>query len=106
WRLASSGDRTVRLWSVPTSALERSWPATSELHPTLVLHPHGDCVLLLGGERPGLRVPLDAPVQELALPDVTGQPDRGDWSADGRRVAVATGHHAEIRDGTTLRIVH
>jgi WD40 repeat protein len=104
WRLASVGDHTLRLWSVRTTTLERAWPALE--HGPVILHPRGDSVLLLGGSRPGVRVPLDGPFQRLPIPDLVGAAVNGEWSADGRWLALAMDRHVEIRDGATLRLVH
>ena len=103
WRLATTGARTLRLCSVRTSVLERSWSGND---PRAVLHPRGECVLLLGGQRSGVRVPLTGPLQKIPIPGLSGQVRGGAWSADGRRVALAVQNHAEIRDGKTLRILH
>jgi WD40 repeat protein len=103
WRLASTGDRTLRLCSVRTSALERSWSCR---YVWPVLHPRGECLLLLGGVPAGVRVPLDGPHQKIPIPELSGTVYGGDWSADGRWVALAVQNHAEIRDGKTLQVRH
>jgi WD40 repeat protein len=102
-RLASTGDQTLRLGSIRTSALERSWNGSFIW---AVLHLQAECVLLLGGEHPGVRVPLDGPLQKIAIPDLAGPVHGGDWSADGRWVAIAVQKHVEIRDGKTLQVRH
>jgi WD40 repeat protein len=106
WRLASicGADRTLRLWSVRTTALERTWVAGD--YSQVILHPRGESLLVLGGPRLGVQVPLEGPLQQLPIPDLTERPLGGQWSADGRWLVVRFPRRAEIRDGATLQVRH
>jgi len=107
WRLASlsAGDGTVRVWSAATTALERTWASGVLPVGGVVLHPAGEGVLLVTGERAATLVDLAGPIRERPVPGYAGSLHDAEWSPDGRYLALMGMWSIEIRDGRGRRVV-